>query len=355
MAYAQKFGQVMSVIEQRIKKGDYLLRPIPSERKIAQETGVSHMTARKAVRALIERKVLVRETNGALGVAPTYNADARPAQVLLLYPAFPSAYLTALCQEVSTAGEAAGMRTRAVPYMHWDDPVVVQTVSNPGGVMIIPSSLDVPAYILEAMKSHQVVSLDGDLSDRDVPSIRLFSDAHIFRVFDHLLKLGHKRIDCISSHVHNPVIERRIKLWRDWSRRHGCMGELWEHAAPSFSDPTPYGHELMTQILKRGPLEATAFVGTTFPAAVGAMRACRDHGLVVGEDVSICSINIESPARFMSPSVTGLDLPDFSKQLRQCFEWFNSDRAWEGPKNLVPGRAEFFAGESTGAAKAPRG
>ena len=41
---------VMSVIERRIRQGDYLLNPIPGERKIAEETGVSHMTARKAVR-----------------------------------------------------------------------------------------------------------------------------------------------------------------------------------------------------------------------------------------------------------------------------------------------------------------
>jgi DNA-binding LacI/PurR family transcriptional regulator len=348
VAYAQKFGQVMSVIEQRIKRGDYLLRPIPSERKIAEETGVSHMTARKAVRALLERKVLIRQINGALAISPTYHADARPAQVLLLYPAFPSAYLSALCQEVSNASEAYGMQTRAVPYVHWDDPVVFPTVSKPGGVIIIPSSLDVPPYILTAMRSNRVVSLDGDLSDKHVPSIRLFSDSHIFKVFDHLQRLGHSRIDCISSHVRNREIDRRIQLWRDWSYRHGCMGEFWENAAPSFSDPTPFAYEGMKQLLAKGPLKATAFVGTTFPAAVGAMRACWDHGLIVGKDVSICSINIESPARFIVPSVTGLDMPDLSKLLRDCFEWFNSDHPWEGPKNLGPARAELFAGESTG-------
>src|ERR1700730_17007026 len=160
MAYAQKFGQVMSVIEQRIKRGDYLLRPIPSERKIAEETGVSHMTARKAVRALLDRNVLVRQTNGALVISPTYHADVRPAHTLLLYPAFPSAYLAALCQAVSNAGEAYGLRTRAVPYVHWDDPVVFPAVSNPGGVIIIPSSLDVPPYILAGMRANRVVALD---------------------------------------------------------------------------------------------------------------------------------------------------------------------------------------------------
>src|SRR5678809_1782789 len=84
-----KFQRVMSVIERRIRQGDYLLNPIPGERKIAEETGVSHMTARKAVRGLLDRKVLIRRPNGSLDIYPrkqTDNAGAGSGHVLLLYP-----------------------------------------------------------------------------------------------------------------------------------------------------------------------------------------------------------------------------------------------------------------------------
>ena len=46
-----KYEQVMSVIERRVREGDYLLHHIPGERKIAEDTGVSYMTARRAVTA----------------------------------------------------------------------------------------------------------------------------------------------------------------------------------------------------------------------------------------------------------------------------------------------------------------
>ena len=350
MAQTQKFLQVMSVIERRIRRGDYLLQPIPSERKIAEETGVSHMTARKAVRALLDRDVLVRQANGALAISNSFHADANAVQVVLLYPAYPSAYLTQLRQAVSAAAEEYGLSVRPVQYVHWDDPVVVTAVGNRGGVIIIPSSLDVPPYILSAIRASRVVALDADLSHQQVPSIRLFADGHIERVFKHLQRLGHTRIDCISSHVHNPGIEARIQLWRDWSDQNGNAGKLRENAAPSFSDPIPYAYDEMKKLLNRGPLKATAFVGTTFPAAVGAMRACWDHGLVVGRDVAICSVNIESPARYMTPSVTGLDTPDFSKILRQCYDWFASEQPWQEPWLLEPTRACLFEGESTGRA-----
>jgi DNA-binding GntR family transcriptional regulator len=108
MPRRQKFKDVMSVIEQRIRQGDYLLSSIPGERKIADETGVSHMTARKAVRQLLEQKVLIRRPNGSLAIHPGHQADAGSAHFILLYPAYASTYLTRLRQLVFEAAEAYG-------------------------------------------------------------------------------------------------------------------------------------------------------------------------------------------------------------------------------------------------------
>jgi DNA-binding LacI/PurR family transcriptional regulator len=349
MPRRQKFKHVMSVLEQRIRQGDYLLNPIPGERKIAEETGVSHMTARKAVRGLLDSKVLIRRSNGSLDISPRYQAAGGSPHFLLLYPAYASTYLTQLRQTVSEAAEQYGLSMRPVQYVHWDDPVVASAVTNPAGLIIIPSSVDVPAHLLASLRSSKCVSLDLDVSEHDVPSIRLFPDAQIVKVFDHLRELGHRRIDCISTQYHNPEIERRIRLWRQWLERHDLAGELHERPIRAFGDATPAAYDLMRELLEQGPLKATALVGTTFPAAVGAMRACAERGFVVGRDVSVCAINIEWPARFMSPSVTGLDTPNLSKLLRQCFDWFTSDDdEWTGTKRLEPTRAQFVQGESTG-------
>src|SRR5262249_42568899 len=156
--------------------GDYLLHPIPSERKIAEQTGVSHMTARKAVLALLNRNVLIRRNNGALDISPSYSAHAGSAQVLLLYPAYASAFLAQLCQMVFEAADQYGLRVRPEQYAHWDDPIVVSAVSNQGGTIVIPASLDVPDHVLSALKSNRAVSLDLNFADRGVPSIQLFPD-----------------------------------------------------------------------------------------------------------------------------------------------------------------------------------
>ena len=173
------------------------------------------MTARKAVLALLDRHVLVRRSNGALDVNPSYQGNASLNQILLLYPAYASAFLTQLCWMVSEAADQYGLRVRLVQYAHWDDPMVVSALNNQVGTIVIPVSLNVPDHILSALQNNRVVSLDLNFCERGIPSIQLFPDAHITQVFEHLQRLGHTRIDCISAHVHNPEIERRIQLWRD--------------------------------------------------------------------------------------------------------------------------------------------
>ncbi len=353
MPRRQKFKDVMSVIQQRILQGDYVLSPIPGERKIAEETGVSHMTARKAVRGLIEQKVLIRRPNGLLDIHPKHHGDTGSAHFLLLYPAYASTHLIHLRQTVFEAAERHGLSMRPVQYVHWDDPVVASAATNPAGLIFIPSAVDVPQHVLTMLRSSKSVSLDLDLSDQDVPSICLFPDSHIIKVFDHLRQLGHRRVGCISTQYHNPEIERRIHLWRKWLERHDMTGELVERPTRSFADATPAAYDAMRELLDKGSLESTAFVGTTFPAAVGAIRACWERGLIVGQDVSICAINIESPARFMTPSITGLDTPNLSILLGKCFDWFTDDASWTGTKRLEPTRSEFVQGESTGPLRVP--
>jgi DNA-binding LacI/PurR family transcriptional regulator len=348
MAQVPKYERVSAVIERRVRNGDYLLQNIPGERRIAEETGVSYMTARRAVTELLNRHVLIRRHNGALDVHPRYIEQNAYARVVLLYPAYPSPHLARLRLIVSEVLEEQKMTLRPVQFVHWDDPIVLDALGNPGGALFIPAAEDIPPAIVSNMRASKVAVLDRDVSEEGIPSIELFPDAHVMRVFDHLHRLGHRKIDCISTQHGNPEIERRIVLWRHWLEEHGCQGQLWDDPARSFTDPTPHAHRLAGRLIDQKLSKATALVCTTFPAALGAVRACWERGLDVGRDIAICSINIEPPARFCCPSITGLDMPDLSAVLNRCVKWFCDDRPWRGRTLLTPPKPEFFVGESTG-------
>lgn len=348
MPQSPKYAQVMAVIERRIRKGDYLLRNIPGERRIAKETGVSYMTARRAVIELLNNRVLIRQPNGTLAVHPEYGQRTNQSQVVLLYPAFPSAYLAQLCQIVMTVLTDHGQTLRPVQYVHWDDPAVMHTLETVTGTLLVPSADPPPPRILQAMKERKVVALDSNLTAEGIPSIQLFADKHFAHVFAHLQELGHQRIDCVNTQSRNPEIDRRIAFWRTWLERQDCVGRLWDNPAPSFTDPTPYAYEMMCRTLDQHEIDATALLCTTFPAAIATVRALWERDYRVGHDLSVCAINIEPPARYCCPSITGLDMPDISAMLAKCFEWFTGGRAWRGRRLLEPEEAVLYTGESSG-------
>lgn len=343
-----KYTEVMSVIERRIREGDYLLDSIPGERKIAEETGVSYMTARRAVLRLLDQEVLVRQPSGALDVHPAYARRAKLAEAVLLYPAYPSTYLTQLRSFVSDFAEKRGIGLRPVQFVHWDERTILEAVEQAKGTLIIPSGSHIPARLFKPFRKNKVAILDGDFSQKKIPSIRLFADKCIASVLKHLHGLGHLHVDCINSQNRNGEIIRRIDLWKSWKEGSGVRGELWDDPAPNFTDPTVSAYRLMSRLLDEKRSQATAIVATTCPAAIGAIRACWEHGVEVGKELSICAMNIEPPAQFFCPSITGLSTPDLSSVLEQCFDWFFNGDQWHGPQLIEPKESILFEGESTG-------
>ena len=108
----------------------------------------------------------------------------------------------------------------------------------------------------------------------------------------------------------------------------------------------------MREILARPSETPGGLVCTTQPAAISAIRACHEAGLIVGKDISICTINNEPTGRYFCPSLTGLEMPDLRAILEQCFKWFSRPgQPWQGGLTLVPRQPHFFAGESTGKPK----
>ncbi|MEM1423257.1 MAG: substrate-binding domain-containing protein, partial [Planctomycetota bacterium] len=282
------FTEVMDVLQRRIAAGAYMLKDIPGERKLAEEVGVSYMTARKAVARLIEKEVLSRRPNGGLMVHPRVQSERGHTQVTLLTPAFPSAHLVRCRLDISEAMRARGIEFRSVEYMHWDDTVVAEALDGSDGLIIIPLTEPVPPLTLKTFRdpANRIVIFDGDMTEEDLPSIRLFSRDHIAQIYDHLFKLGHRRVDCLNTQGHNAEIDRRLRHWRDWTAERACEGELHDDPVPAFGDTMSRAHQLMLRVLDTAEERPTAVVCTTQPAALGAVRAATDRSLRVGVDIS---------------------------------------------------------------------
>lgn len=345
-----KYHEVMDIIWRRIEAGDYLLNDLPGERKLAADTGVSYMTARKAVLAMIEEGKLAREANGKLYVDPKARRRKSRLDVVFLYPAYPSDHLNHCRLVVTEVANQSDVAIRPVQYVHWDDPIIWEALTSADGVLLIPSTESMPDHVTDRFieKRNRLVVFDGDWSHHGIPSIRLFPCSHIEALFEYVYRLGHRRIDFLNSQGHNEEINRRVGQWQEWSLRRGVKGDIWDEPAPPFTDPTPFAYRLSKRLLDswdhdNGP---TALICSSQPAAVAAMRACYEQGLRVGHDLSIVSINIVN-GRYLCPSLAGLDMPDVTKNMEQVFERFaETEKDWKGSTLLEPSTPVLFEGES---------
>jgi len=359
-----KVDRIVELLERRIAQGDYALRPVPAETTLADETGVSRMTARKAVIRLVERGLLTRAPNGRLTVnltsSPSGKSEApgpaeRPVTATPLTrfafaaPAHGSAEIDRWRVAADHCVAEASANLRIVHFHHWDDPVLTETVSSFDGVFLIPPAEGIPKAVAERLRSGRarLVALDCDLTAYGIRSVDLVPPNSVHRLLDHLAALGHRKIHCFNSQPMDSVVQDRIEQWSLWLAAQGASGSLINEPDVSYGDPARRGYEAMSQRLAEGPLNATAVMCVTMPAALGAMRAMYERGLQVGKDISLCAANDEGLASYLCPSLTATRMPDPAPYLKTCLNWMR-DADYVGPLLMRPVEVPLFIGESTG-------
>lgn len=350
MARTPVYTKVKDILQARILAGEYVVRDLPGERKIAAETGVSYMTARKAVTELIDERILARRPNGTLIVHPTYRDAHAVASAVLLVPAYPSSHLARCRIEISRIATEHRVRLRTIEYTYWYDSIIADAIQGADGLFIIPSTEELPDHLIDTFSgpSSRVVFFDADMSTHGIPSIRLFAEAHFKALFDHLWDTGRRRVDCLNTQGHNDEILQRLSSWRAWVDGREAQGEVWDRPVAPFEDPIESAYKIVLEHAEDPESLPDALVCTTYPTAVGAVRALRDRGIDVGRDIAVCSMNIEFPGRYGSPSITGLEFPNIEPLLANVFEWFRRDNAgWEGEHLIVPHEPSLFVGETT--------
>jgi DNA-binding LacI/PurR family transcriptional regulator/biotin operon repressor len=349
---SKKAREAIQLILERIVHADHAADGIPSERQLADSMGISRTTVRQATRHLLDKGVLVRRDNGRLAVAQRGPASPRRGRTIgFLCPAGLSLDGEMWRQGVQAALEGYSVTLRFISYAHWGDPALSDALRACDGLFLLRSIEPIPELVLSMMRqsSCRVVVLDQDETAAGLPSVVLFPPAENVRLLDHLVRLGHRRIDCINTQSSDAVIQGRIAAWSDYVERRGLSGQL--RSQPIFS-PIEGAYRLVREILRQGRPLGTALFCTTGPAAIGAMRALHEANLDIGRDVSVCAVNDEGLGRYLLKSLTALESPPRALYLRRGVEWMFDEGPWEGPLLVQPTTVNLFEGESTGPAPA---
>lgn len=126
------------------------------------------------------------------------------------------------------------------------------------------------------------------------------------RLTEHLIKAGHKRIAFLTTAVPWPMLEQRMLGYRDALGDAGLepmvlTGGTWT---------TSSGAEQAARLLSGKPRPTAMMCGNDL-LALGAIRAVREQGLSVPEDVAVTGFDDFDFSQFTRPALTTVRVPGY--------------------------------------------
>lgn len=293
---------------------------VPTIRDVARRSGVSPMTVSRVVtgsaRVRPDTRRRVEEAIAALGYVPNHLARGFSRQktgaLALIVPDFADPFFTLILRGAEDVARRAGYRVilcntggdikREDAYL---EDMVAHRVE---GLLIAPVS-DRSRANLRRLGPHRVPFV---LVDRSIPGIEADvvqgdSVDGARQLTAHLIALGHTRI----AHITEP---QEVSTARD--RRRGYAEALAEAGIPLDPDLVVEaaganiagGYQAAQTLLRRAAPPSAIFAVNNL-AAVGAVRAIREHGLHIPGDVALACFDDIELAALLCPFLTVMAQP----------------------------------------------
>ncbi len=343
-----KYSEIAELVKRRIQQKDYVVSHFPGIRRLADDTGVSYMTARQAMLKLLDDGVLLQKENGYFTVNPQWNRTRTKFKVAFLTHHRASDYYI-WENAVMTAAEQLGAFFRQVYYTHDDDPVIAEVLSGDFDLVFFKHSIMENAYCRNLVLKHRrkVVSLFQDLTEFGIRCFDGPPPEEAARLADHLYELGHRRFAATRVAADSGSASAKIAAWERRLNQYGLNSATFDIDCPHASYTLIPAYEQADKLLDSDN-RPTAVFCSSLELAIGLCRRCFERGLKAGEDISICSFGQPEMARMHIPSITVIDRPPPIDVAGEII----SD-AMNGTDRLMyrSGIGNLIVGESTGPVK----
>jgi len=349
-----KYNQLSLQLKNRILQGDYALAGFPAERQLAMQSGVSYVTARRALQQLIDEGILVRGSNGRVEISKAGHCDVPTVSAAFLAPAFSSPNIERWRSMLNRAVRQMQGNLRPVLYRHWDDPLIADALESFDGVFLLPSTEPMPPELIQRLQkaNRPLVMLNEDMSHLGIPTVRQSAPVFVQRLLDHLEAQGHRKIDCLNVQPSNGIVEQRIEQWRLWMAVRHLPGSLINEPVESYTEPYSAAYSAIKRLTLKGSFAPDALFCVTMAGAIGAMRAMHEAGIRPGVDVAVCAMDGEGLAPFQIPSTTAVEEGDVTPSICLCLKWMaQGGGAWSGPLLMQPAEPLLIVRESTSLAR----
>ena len=135
----------------------------------------------------------------------------------------------------------------------------------------------------------------------DPPCVSVDDEQAAYRLTDHLVSLGHRRIGFIMGHPDHGSSHDRLKGFRASLDAHGLPADRApiEQGLYTFDS----GYACAQRLLALEPRPTAIFAGDDH-MAMGVLTAAYERGFVVPDDLSVCGFDDAPMARYVWPPLT---------------------------------------------------
>ena len=170
------------------------------------------------------------------------------------------------------------------------------------GFIVIDTALEKPLPL-------PTVVVSGHRNHPGITNIVLNHDHAAHLALEHLVQLGHERIAFIKGQPYSSDSETRWKAIERAAQSLGIIVQEELVVQLEIDTFSPYvGYPVVRRLLQR-TRDFTALFAYNDLSAIGALRALRDCGLRVPEDVSVVGFDDINSAAFQIPSLTTVRQP----------------------------------------------
>ena len=297
-----KYQQIVKLISRRIRNGEYPDGKLPAARTLAQDMGVSYLTALKAVHELKASGLIgYNRSNRKIAIG---RAATRHPLVGVITPFWE---YSAWMQSINEVTAELGGNVRFIPYSSDSDPSITESLSRPYDLffIVLPKHLD--TRLRERIKKlgKRVVVLYSDMSGEGIRSLVGSSPTGVELIMRKLLDSGRcRRIDAVGSPGETDFdLEERIRIWRAFLRKHDLRGEFHNPGILPFERSERKCRQLMLDLIDTGALPDALFCIAP-SLAPGIYRACYERGIRIGKDISLFSFGELEFARHLAPALS---------------------------------------------------
>jgi LacI family repressor for deo operon, udp, cdd, tsx, nupC, and nupG len=332
---------------------------------IAERAGVSVSTVS---RVLNDRPGINAKTRRQVLTAVDVLGYDRPARlrprvsglVGLIVPELENPFFPRLATQIEAAlhhhGYTPVLCTQSLGGIHEDDYVAVLLEHGVSGIIFVSGVHAMPSA--DPQRYHRLVStglpivlINGYLPD--LPAAFLANDDRATSELGvaHLANMGHTRIGIALGQARYTPVIRKAEGFREAMRRHVDPG-LDDASLAELTSYTTFtvdgGAQAAEELLDRG---VTGILCASDVMALGAIRAVRQRGLRVPEDVSVVGSDDSSLNEFTDPPLTTVRQASAAMAGEACRVLLELINGVAAPRNEMLFRPELVVRSST--ARAP--